>query len=521
MIWRHYLLLFFISTAVFIVTARIQTVPGYMDADYYYLGGLQLAKGEGFTEPILWNYLDDPDGIPHPSHGYWMPLTSIVSAAGMWLVGVFKFEAARSGFLLLAVAVPLVTAALAFQFSGRVRWAFISGLLGIFSGYYLPYVTTTDTFPIYMVLGGLLFLFLPKIFTLNKFAVFSAGIMVGLLHLSRADGIIWLLVIPLLFIAWRNTHSSSLEAIRPLILFFFGYLLVMSPWMWRNLNEFGTFLSPGGLRTLWLVNYDQLFSYPATQLTFRNWWSSGIVEILKTRYWALGVNLQRTLAEQGLVFLTPLVALGMWRYRSDVRVQTGFWAWLLTFGLMTVVFPFAGSRGGLFHSCAVIQPLFWAVAPLGLEVFIEWGGHRRGWKQDQASLVFGSALVVLAVVLSGALYYQRVIGPESGDLIWEKSASEYNAIEHQLQILGAREDDIVMVKNPPGYYVENTRSAIVIPDGDLETLISVANRYGARYLLLDQDHPDGLKGLYEDPHKTPRGMLYLQTLQGTHIFKIK
>ena len=164
MTWRHYLLLLFISTAVFTVTARIQTVPGYMDADYYYLGGLQLAKGEGFTEPILWNYLDDPDGIPHPSHGYWMPLTSIVSAAGMWLAGVYKFEAARSGFILLAVTVPLVTAALAFQFSGRVRWAFISGLLAIFSGYYLPYVTTTDTFPIYMVLGGLLFLFLPKIF---------------------------------------------------------------------------------------------------------------------------------------------------------------------------------------------------------------------------------------------------------------------------------------------------------------------------------------------------------------------
>jgi len=32
------------------LTSRPQTSPGYMDADYYFIGGLQLAQGRGFWE---------------------------------------------------------------------------------------------------------------------------------------------------------------------------------------------------------------------------------------------------------------------------------------------------------------------------------------------------------------------------------------------------------------------------------------------------------------------------------------
>ncbi len=42
-----------------------------------------VSPGYGFSEMVLWNFLDDPEGLPHPSHGYWMPLVSILSAAGM------------------------------------------------------------------------------------------------------------------------------------------------------------------------------------------------------------------------------------------------------------------------------------------------------------------------------------------------------------------------------------------------------------------------------------------------------
>ena len=88
--WRHYLILFLVGLAVPIAVSRYQNLPGYMDADYYFAGGIQLAQGKGFTEPYIWNYLSDPQRLPNPSHTYWMPLASIISALGMWIMGLMS-----------------------------------------------------------------------------------------------------------------------------------------------------------------------------------------------------------------------------------------------------------------------------------------------------------------------------------------------------------------------------------------------------------------------------------------------
>ena len=108
--FRDYIILFFIGLAIPLLIAQFQSLPGYMDADYYFGGGVQLVRGKGFTEPYLWNYLDNPQGLPHPSHAYWMPLASIVAAAGMGLTGQATYASARLGFILLAALVPLLTA---------------------------------------------------------------------------------------------------------------------------------------------------------------------------------------------------------------------------------------------------------------------------------------------------------------------------------------------------------------------------------------------------------------------------
>lgn len=65
-----------------------------------------------------------------------------------------------------------------------------AGLLAVFSGYYAPYLPVTDTFSLYMLFGALFFLVVnrkPSI--VNPFLL---GLLAGLMHLSRADGILWL-----------------------------------------------------------------------------------------------------------------------------------------------------------------------------------------------------------------------------------------------------------------------------------------------------------------------------------------
>jgi hypothetical protein len=107
---RIYLALWALGLALVLLAAAFQSVPGYMDAEYYYAGGLRLAEGSGFSEPFLWNYLNDPVGLPTPSHTYWMPLASILAALGMVLTQSGGYLAARLFFFLLASLLPPFTA---------------------------------------------------------------------------------------------------------------------------------------------------------------------------------------------------------------------------------------------------------------------------------------------------------------------------------------------------------------------------------------------------------------------------
>jgi predicted Rossmann fold nucleotide-binding protein DprA/Smf involved in DNA uptake len=61
------------------------------------------------------------------------------------------------------------------------------------------------------------------------------------------------------------------------------------------------------------------------------------------------------------------------------------------------------------------------------------------------------------------------------------------------------------------------RQAIVIPDGDLDTALRAAEKYDARLLILDQNYPQGLEEIYQEPGDYP-GLRYLETIADMHIY---
>ena len=142
---RRILLLFLLGLFVYTFTAYWVRSPGYMDADYYFGTAKNLVEGDGLSEPFIWNYLDDPIGIPHPSHLYWMPLPSFMGAFSMGVFGL-SFRGAQIGFIFLATLLPVLTSVLAYHLHGDEELAWQSGLLAVFPVYYLPYLVTTDTF---------------------------------------------------------------------------------------------------------------------------------------------------------------------------------------------------------------------------------------------------------------------------------------------------------------------------------------------------------------------------------------
>jgi hypothetical protein len=413
--------------------------------------------------------------------------------------------------------------------------------LAVFSAFYLPYQSTTDTFVLYMVLGALFLLAVGNKPDLEDWRwrilqPFGLGFLAGLMHLARADGMLWL---GMAFVAVTLNNFSNNKGQAPggsgnktrfnfpvsrlivsVSLVLIGYILVMGPWMLRNMAVFGAPLAPGGGRALWITQYDELFAYPASLLTPARWLGSGLLEIMRARWWALGQNLQTTLAVQGEIFLAPLIILGLWRLRHDRRVQFGSLAWLATFLVMTVVFPFQGARGGFFHSGAALQPLWWAVAPAGLEGFIAWGERARGWQAVQAQRIFGAGLVGLAILLTILITEGRVLGKDLSHPVWGESAVHYNHLEQALLSIGAQAGETVMVNNPPGYFIAAGRPAIATPFGDVQILLKTAHFYNARYVLLEFDHAAGLDTLYNAPGDR-QGLKYLFSVDGTRVYKVE
>lgn len=519
--WRHYAILFVIGFAVPYLIAQYQTLPGYMDADYYFAGGIQLATGKGFTEPYIWNYLSDPQGLPTPSHTYWMPLASIISAIGMWLASQTTYAAGRFPFILLSACVPVLTAALAFDLSKNRTVAMAAGMLSIFSHYYAPSMPVPDNYAVYMLLGGLFLLLAPRT---QKWIPFALGVLAGLMTLARTDGLLWLGLAGLT-IMWKSSARSNdqrqtirewLSVVIPgAFLVFLGYLVVMGPWHYRNWTLFETLLTPGGGKLLWIQDYRETFVYPASQLTQERFLQAGWDVAIHNRLEALTSNLNSAIFAQAGIFLLPFILLGLWQIKNDLRVRISIIGWLMLFVIMSVIFPFAGVRGSFYHAGAAFQPLWWAAAPLGIEMLLAWARKHGQFTDPYAPIVFHSILIVLMLAFTAYLVNLRVVSTG-----WAEDDVIYAAVEKKFQENGISPMDVVIVRNPPGYYVRTGRSAVLLPYGDESTVMNVADRYSAKYLVLEKTNSlGGMQGLYENPQSNP-AFVYLDELNGTRLFRI-
>ena len=518
--WRHYAILFAIGLLVPFAISRFQDLPGYMDADYYFAGGAELVKGNGFNEPYIWNYLDDPQGLPHPSHTYWMPLASIVSAFGMWVTGQITYAGGRFPFILLSACVPLLTANLAFDISRNRLLAIISGLLSIFSLYYAPFMPVPDNYAIFMLLGGVFLLLAPR---QQKWIPLVLGALAGFMTLARSDGLLWFGLAGLT-IMWksvtkdddtRNSFKEWVTLIVPAgLLALFGYFIVMGGWHYRSFTLFDSFMTPGGGRLLWLQNYNQTFSYPAESITREGFLKTGWDAAWNVRLKALGENAGNAFAAQGGIFLFPFILIGLWELRKELRTKIAVTGWLILFCIMTFIFPFAGARGSFFHSGAAFQPLWWVAAPIGLNVVIAFA-RKRGLFADNAYVVFQGMLVILAMFMTYYLVDLRVLGE------WVSEDGVYASVEEVFLENGISPDVGVIVRNPPGYFISSGRPAIALPYGDESVILQVAERYGAGLLVLESTGTfDWIQDLYDNPKDTDL-FIYLGEVDDAKLYRIK
>lgn len=482
------LLLFGIAVAA--VGALWVRSPGYMDADFYFASARLISSGAGLHAPFVWNYLAVGfQSLPQPSHLYWMPLTSFLSAVSMAILGP-SFLAAQLPFLALTACLPILSASIAVRLGASPRMALEAGLLAGFSGFYLPFLITTDAFSTYAVVGAAALWLMARAPGRSVGGWLAVGIFAGLAHLARADGVLF---VGLAVVVWATADGRRPAGLVALLV---GYLVVMGPWFARMVAVTGGPLSPGGLRAAWLLSYDQLFTFPGSALTLQHWLSGGLQPIVRGWWTALGSNLASLLLVNGLVFLGPLMLLGGWRLRGTRAVRWSLVYLVLVFVAMTLVFPWPGARGGFFHSSAALMPILWALAPFGLESVIEWLETRRGWDPTSGSMALGSGMVAVAAVATCFLAWQRLIAPAAKGQGWGSADRSYALVTRQAL---ASADGVVAVNNPPGFWLASGIPAVVIPDGGPDSLQAVARTFGVKWVVLEYNHPAGLEGLYRDP----------------------
>ena len=509
--WKGYLTAFLAGILIFSLYAYIQSAPGYMDAEYYYGMGLRMAKHSTLSEPFLWNYLHSIREVPHPGFTYWMPMPAIIAAASMLLTGLVNFLGAKIGSILIAGFVPVITVKIAYALSRKRSTSFLAGAFSIVPVFYSPFLGTTDSFGLMMVLGGLFFLAIRQN-NKNEY-IFLLGLLAGFIHLTRTDGLIWLLMAT--FVAIRKKEHS----VRRIGLVLAGYTIVMGPWLIRNLTSFGSLLPVGTIKNFWMTEYNDLFVYWPSQITYENWIQQGWRVIISNMAGALVANLKTLLFVQGQILLAPLIGLGFWIHKKEEAVWVPFTALGLIYIVMTIIFPFAGSRGGFLHSGAALQPLMWSLAGCGFERLINLGVQKRNWEKGKAAILFGLSLIIVLACATAFVYLERVVGGDFRAPIWNQSYKNGLEIDKILEEIGAQPYEIVMINNPPGLYASTGRQSIVIPDGDLKTVLEAADEFNSRYLILEVNHPVGLDELYQYP--ASRGSLeFLFTKAGIHYFRI-
>jgi hypothetical protein len=533
-------LLGLLALALFIrvLTALPQQQPNYMDAAYYYVNALNLVQGRGFVEDFIWLYLDNPSSLPHPSHLYWMPFTSILAWLGMALGGE-SYRAAQIFFVVLSALLAPLTYGVTYLFS-RQRWpGWLAGLFAIFSGFYFPFWTAIDNFTPFALAGSLALLTAwvamnneqlnnkqlnneqldNSQFTIHnsQLILVLSGICLGLAHLSRADGPLLLVAIVFtyflnLFFNPNHTPRPTPHALRFVLPLILGYLLIMIPWFMRNWQAVGTPFPTSGTQSIWLTGYDELFSY-GRELSPRTFLAQGFGPILQGRWWVLTTNLQTVLAVWGMIFLLPLAVVGFWIRRRHLLLQLAAIYALLLFGAMTLIFAFPGARGGLFHSGAALLPYIYAAAAVGLDHTVDWlTARRRGWHARLAKRFFAIGLVVMAMSLSGFIYYQRVLKNNT----WNRADQAYASVAGW--VLEQDPAAIVMINNPPAYRYHRGGLSVVVPNEDIDTTLQAARRYQVDYLILGPNDP-ALADIYHQTANHPQLML-VENIGDIKIFEI-
>jgi hypothetical protein len=491
--------------------------PPLDDPAFYLTTAENLVSGRGLEVDVLWSYQNPSLGLPHPSHEHWMPLPTGLMAAALALQRAFSDGVQPSllagqmpGLILGALLVPLT-----FVVGRRIlpehkhnRWLAAGAALLVATNATLSYQSASadSSAPFAFLTAWALTTAVRK--HGDPGGYFGTGLLVALAYLTRSDGLLLLLAIPLAW--WLLPSLSSIRAtamgsphsakpaksweflhrpqktddgklhetrlgFRAIANLLVAFCILVVPWLVRNYLAFGTPLPGSVLNQAWLRDYLDTFNY----LTHPNWQdlvAQGWQAILTQRWQALLHN--------GNVFLLVtfpwgLLALpGLWLLRGRRAFYPPVVYGVLLFLVTAIVFSVSSVSGTFYHSLGAVVPFLALAAVYAVYRAVQHFSRAR----EQAHPIFAVIIVGLVALAGGQAGFAQ-------PAIAERHQAEKEQFEAAAAWLAqhASPGDVVMTSQPYTLNYASGHPCIVLPGNESpEAAWEAAQRYGARFLVITQ-----------------------------------
>jgi len=477
------LVVFRVLSAAFVVTQ-----PGFTDAYYYVDVARRLAHGQGLTADFIWNFLEAPgfEALPVPSHRFWMPLATVVQAAGIAALEpvLGTFRSAQAAIIAVAAFVPAAAYIAARSVGASARAALAAAALAGLGGFtFAPAWVTLDSFAIAALVGTFFFVAFARAAVGDVRAGAIAGALAGLLFLARAEGALFGVAL-LALIVRRSSRGAGIAGTAIALLIGLG-------WLVRGLALPG---SPAIalVKGVFLARYEDFFALTPSG-------TADLATLIGVRLSALLSDLVVVLAALVLFLAVPL-ALGLragWRLPA-VRAFAALA--LLIYVAEGVVWPLHATRGSYFHSLAAFYPFAMALVALGGET---WLGRLE--LTSRRLIAFGTVAAVTILAVFGLTN-------------WDASFNEsYRARVAALDAI------------PPGPFLAidaaawrwiSDRSVLIAPADGPDAAACVAVRYRAQSLVLEPAHFSAYQSLYDGTgspwfgQRAERGGIRVYSLDG-------
>jgi hypothetical protein len=347
-----------------------------------------------------------------------------------------------------------------------------------------------------------------------------AGLLAGVLALTRNDGILLLGALGLVWLAdrlraLRNRRGSRswtrvddrapisvVAGVRAVVLF----VVVVGPWWTRQLSVFGS-ISPTSSSgaALWIREFREWNSITANP-SLESFLAQGWGLIIASRLAGLTSALTIFAALVSSVVLVPFLVVGMVSRRGSPSFQPWFAYLLVLFAGATFLYPVHVPGGTFIHSAIGLLPHAAILSMEGVVAFAgliagrraiggggsgsgsgsgagsgAGSGSGRGGGQAESGGVKLLVWGIVALLIAMAVIFGRPV--QNG---WDAVRQPRIALDARLDALGVPATDRLLSIDAGGFKYFTGRGGVVTPDDPIETIEAVARAYGIRWLVVER-----------------------------------